>query len=63
VMPVGVYVVKGDQVRRVPAVDVTVVAGPDLAGSSPNPGCFSPQSELLAAHGTGSSGLSRSTAG
>lgn len=31
VMPVGVYVVKGDQVRWVPAVDVTVVV---LAGLS-----------------------------
>jgi hypothetical protein len=26
-MPVGVYVVKGDQVRWVPAMDVTVVVG------------------------------------
>ncbi len=33
VMPVWVYVVKGDQVRWVRAVDVTVVAGFDLAGS------------------------------
>ena len=33
VMPAGVYVVKGDQVRRVPAVDVTVVVGSNLAGS------------------------------
>jgi len=33
VMPVWVYVVKGDQVRWVRAVDVTVVAGSDLAGS------------------------------
>jgi uncharacterized spore protein YtfJ len=31
VMPVGVYVVKGDQVRWVPAVDVTVIV---LAGLS-----------------------------
>jgi len=63
VMPVGVYVVKGDQVRRVPAVDVTVVVGSNLADSSANLGSFSRQSELLAAHGTGSSGLSRSSTG
>ncbi len=33
VMPVGVYVVKGDRVRGVPAVDVTVVVGSNLADS------------------------------
>jgi len=52
-MPAGVYVVKGDQVRGVPAVDLTVVEGSNLAGSSANRGSFSRQSELLATHGTG----------